>query len=58
MMTTPETIRQIADAALAHVRSVERRMLGLPVRGRVADRIDAELAKRGLTVHHPSEAPR
>jgi hypothetical protein len=42
-------IAAIADAALAHRHSVERRLLGLPVRGRVGQRIDAELAKRGIT---------
>lgn len=42
-------ITVIADAALAHPRSVERRMLGLPVRGKVSARIDVELSKRGIT---------
>ncbi len=44
---TPEEIETIARAAVAHRRSVERRLLRLPVRGSVSDRIDAELARRG-----------
>lgn len=48
-MTTSAIIIAVAEAALAHRHSVERRMLGLPVRGRVGQRIDAELAKRGIT---------
>lgn len=41
-------IREIADEALAHERSVERRILGLRVRGRVGERIDAVLIRRGI----------
>jgi hypothetical protein len=45
---TDETIETIAEEAASHRRTVERRLLGLHVRGRVATRIDAVLAKRGL----------
>lgn len=41
-------IDEIADEAIAHRRTVERRLLRLPVRGRVAERIDAVLARRGI----------
>lgn len=44
---TREEIDEIAKAAVAHVRSVERRLCGLIVKGGVAARIDRELAKRG-----------
>lgn len=44
---SPEEIQAIALAAVAHCRSVERRLLRLPVRGAVSDRIDAELVRRG-----------
>ena len=49
-----DIIRAIAEAALAHPQTVERRMLGLPVRGRVGARIDAELTKRGITPGAPA----
>jgi len=45
---TDETIDTIAEETASHRRTVERRLLGLPVRGRVATRVDAVLAKRGL----------
>lgn len=47
-MVTRSVVQEIADLTLSHVRTVERRLLGLPVRGRVRDRIDTELARRGL----------
>jgi hypothetical protein len=47
-------IAQIADEALADRRSVVRRLARLPVRGRVASRIDAAIARHGLS---QSEAP-
>lgn len=45
---TPDEIRQIATEAVANVRTVERRLLRLPVRGKVAERVDAVLVRRGL----------
>jgi hypothetical protein len=54
---TDETIDSIADETASHRRTVERRLLGLPVRGRVASRVDAVLAKRGLLNYRaPSSA--
>lgn len=38
----------IAKEASAHPHSVVRRLAGLPVRGLAGQRIDCELAKRGL----------
>jgi hypothetical protein len=49
-----DIIISIADAADVHRHSVERRLLGLPVRGRAGRRIDAELARRGIA---PPSAP-
>jgi hypothetical protein len=43
----PDEIREIARVAIAHERTVERRLLGRHVRGAVSDRVDAELARRG-----------
>ena len=43
----PPDIEEVAAAAIADPRTVQRRLLGLPVRGRVADRVDSELARRG-----------
>lgn len=52
-----ETIGAIAEETASHRRTVERRLLGLPVRGRVASRVDAVLAKRGLLNYRaPSSA--
>lgn len=45
---TPAEIAEIARAAIAHPYTVVRRMMRLPVRGHVAERIDAELTRRGL----------
>ena len=45
---TLDIIEAVAEEALAHKQTVERRMLGLRVRGRVGQRIDAALAKRGI----------
>lgn len=45
---TDEDISAVTEAARAHERSVLRRVLGLPVRGRVAADIDRELVARGL----------
>lgn len=42
------TIAAVAAEAVVHVLSVQRRMLGLRVRGKAGERIDAVLAKRGL----------
>ena len=44
---SPDELTEIARAAVAHEHSVTRRLLGLPVRGSVCARIDAELARRG-----------
>ena len=44
---SPTEIQQIADEAIAHVRTVERRLLGIHVRGRVGERVDEALARRG-----------
>lgn len=44
-------IEAIAAEAHAHARSVERRLLGLKIRGRVAARVDAAIARRGLRLH-------
>lgn len=41
-------IEDIAEKSFAHVHSVEKRLLGRPVRGSVGKRIDAELARRGI----------
>jgi hypothetical protein len=49
-----DIITEIANAAHAHRHSVEKRLAGLPVRGRVAGRIDAELARRGIVPAAPS----
>ncbi|MCL2776370.1 MAG: hypothetical protein FWD73_00085 [Polyangiaceae bacterium] len=46
-------IASVAEAALAHRQTVERRMLGLPVRGRVGRRIDLELTRRGIVPGQP-----
>lgn len=51
------TIRDVVESASAHERSVYRRLLGLPVRGRAGDRVDRELARRGIRLPE-SEAPR
>lgn len=45
---SPAEIQEIAAEAVANVRTVERRLLGLPVRGHVAARVDAALARRGF----------
>ena len=45
---TDELIDRIVASTYAHERSVYRRLLGLPVRGRVAGRVDAELQELGL----------
>jgi len=58
MTTRPLTlaeIEEIARASVAHSRSVERRILRLPVRGHVSERIDAELRRRGI-VDDPVDA--
>lgn len=47
-MTTQQLIEIVANAAAAHPLTVRKRMLGLPVRGKVGERIDAELAKHGV----------
>lgn len=54
---------EIASSVHAHVRTVERRFLGLKGKGKVAQRVNAALASRGLRVHcgrvsHRSEPPR
>lgn len=48
MKIDDQTISEIADESHSHPRSVERRLLRLPVRGRVEQRIDAALQRRGL----------
>ena len=45
---TDATIEDIAAEALSHTRTVERRLLRLPVKGKVAERVDAALVRRGL----------
>lgn len=45
---TDADLHAIADAARAHERSILRRVVGLPVRGRVAEVIDRELTARGI----------
>ena len=47
-MIDTSTIDAVAAAALAHRNTVVRRVLGLPVRGKVSARIDVELSKRGI----------
>ncbi|HWL85635.1 MAG TPA: hypothetical protein VNO21_07525 [Polyangiaceae bacterium] len=47
---TDQIIKSVADEADVHERSVERRLLGLRVKGRVAKRVDAVLERRGLRV--------
>jgi len=47
---THEAIADIAAEAHAHVRTVERRLLGLKVKGRVAQRVDVAIARRGIAV--------
>ena len=42
---TDEFVERVAREAIANPRTVVRRMAGLPVRGAVAQRIDAVLAK-------------
>ena len=44
---TDALITKIQVATHAHSRTVMRRMLGLPVRGKVAERVDEELGKVG-----------
>lgn len=51
---TDETIEEVAAEAFGHPRSVERRLLKLPVKGRVAARVDAALDRRGLLRRDPS----
>ncbi len=48
-----QIIATVADKAMCHRQSVERRLLGLPIRGRVGQRIDAELARHGFTPGAP-----
>ena len=47
VVPTTTEIQEIAEEAIAHVRTVERRLLGLHVRGRVGERVDAALVRRG-----------
>lgn len=51
---TEELLSDITTTAGAAEISVMRRLLGLPVRGQAGERIDRELAKRGLL---PSNGP-
>jgi hypothetical protein len=41
-------ITSVADATLTDRRSVERALLGLPVRGKAGQRIATEFARRGV----------
>ena len=54
---TTEEIDEIARAAVAHRHTVERRLLRLPVRGAVAERVDAELRRRGYLADATDEGP-
>lgn len=45
---TDETIREVAASASACERTVFRRLLGLPVRGLAAERVDRVLRERQL----------
>jgi len=47
-LVTDDEVRGVASATRSHEKSVLRRIVGLPVRGRVAGDIDAELARRGI----------
>ena len=47
-LITDELIARVADEANAHTRTVERRLLGLRVKGRVAIRVDTVLERHGL----------
>jgi len=49
-LLTHESIATMAAEAHAHVRTVERRLLGLKVKGRVARRVDEVIARRGISV--------
>lgn len=51
-----ELVARIARDADADPRSVVRRLAGLPVRGRVARRIDAAIAKHGTTKQAPASS--
>lgn len=44
-----ETIEEVAAEACVHPRTIERRLLRLPIKGRaLTERADAALARRGL----------
>lgn len=45
---TDDEVRDIAAATRAHEKTVLRRLVGLPVRGRVAKDVDDALIARGL----------
>ena len=44
MQLTDELLRELTDKASASPTSVMRRLLGLPVKGRTGERVDAVLA--------------
>jgi len=52
---TDAFVADVARAADADIRSVVRRLAGLPVRGRAGRRIDAVIAKRRSSA--PNDAP-
>lgn len=56
---TDETIESAAQEAEAHPRTIERRLLGLPIKGHaLARRVDAVIARRGLArTDVPAPAP-
>jgi hypothetical protein len=45
MQLTDELLRELTDKASASPTSVMRRLLGLPVKGRTGERIDAVLSE-------------
>lgn len=54
---TDAFVADVARAADADIRSVVRRLAGLPVRGRAGRRIDAVIANQRATSSAPNDAP-